>query len=131
VRHRHSIVPGSHLWDLDREATPEETISAEMQAGSVLLWLGGTLHAAGPNVTADEWRRGVFISYSLGWLRTEENQYLAVPMEVADSLEPKMAELVRCTLHPHRALACQSSGAKAQVRSCLSERRSCMIITWW
>lgn len=99
MRHRHSIVPGSHLWDLDREATPEETISAEMQAGSVLLWLGGTLHAAGPNVTADEWRRGVFISYSLGWLRTEENFGMELTATAAAALPERAKELVGFKMH--------------------------------
>jgi hypothetical protein len=126
-----AVVPGSHKWAADRIAQPHEVAQAIMPAGSTLYWAGGALHGAGANVSADDWRQSIFVSYALGWLRTEENQYLDVPMEVADSLEPKMAELVRCTLHPHRALACQSSGAKAQVRSCLSERRSCMIITWW
>ncbi len=72
------IVPGSHLWPADRVARPDEVVAAEMPAGSVLLWMGGTLHGAGANRT-DEWRYGVFLSYSLGWLRQEENQYIDVP----------------------------------------------------
>ena len=50
-----------------------------MPAGGAVIYLGSTLHFAGDNTTVDEWRRGVHISYTLGWLRTEENNFLAVP----------------------------------------------------
>lgn len=74
-------------------------MSAEMSAGDVLLWLGGTLHAAGANCTADEWRNGVFISYSAGWLRTEENFGLELTPEVARSLPQRVRELVGFKMH--------------------------------
>ena len=93
------IVPGSHLWELSREATPEETVSAEMETGSVLLWLGGTLHAAGANTTTGEWRRGVFISYSLGWLRTEENFGMELTPSAAAALPDRARELVGFAMH--------------------------------
>ena len=51
-----------------REARAEEMASGEMPAGSVLIWMSGTLHGAGAN-RSDTWRYGVFLSYSLGWLR--------------------------------------------------------------
>lgn len=79
------IVPGSHRWVGDRTAEPHEVVRAEMPAGSVLVWLGGTLHGAGANVTDDEWRYGVIITYSLGWLRQEENQSFTMPLR--DALE--------------------------------------------
>ena len=62
------LVPGSHKWDAERVASPNEIVAAEMKAGSMLFWLGGTLHGAGANVT-EAWRQGVILSYSLGWLR--------------------------------------------------------------
>ncbi len=74
------LVPGSHRWDGDRVATPDEVVRAEMPAGSVLVWLGGTLHGGGANITADEWRYGVVLTYTLGWLRQEENQFLSIPL---------------------------------------------------
>ena len=49
-----------------------------MPAGSVLFWMGGTLHGAGANTSEDR-RYGVILTYSLGWVRQEENQYLNVP----------------------------------------------------
>jgi ectoine hydroxylase-related dioxygenase (phytanoyl-CoA dioxygenase family) len=68
------IVPGSHKWDAQRQPQEHEILSAEMPAGSVLYWLGGTLHGAGANTSTD-WRYGVILTYSLGWLRQEENQF--------------------------------------------------------
>lgn len=92
------IVPGSHLWPADRVARPDEVVAAAMLAGSVLLWMGGTLHGAGANRT-DDWRYGVFLSYSLGWLRQEENQYIDVPGEIARTLDKKVRDLVGYKMH--------------------------------
>ena len=64
-----------------------------MPAGSVLYWLGGTLHGAGANVSND-WRYGVILTYSLGWLRQEENQYLDVPSEEVKKLPKALARLI-------------------------------------
>lgn len=79
------IVPGSHRWDGERTAEPHEVARAEMPAGSVLVWLGGTLHGAGANATDNDWRYGVIVTYSLGWLRQEENQAFSMPLQ--DALE--------------------------------------------
>ncbi len=87
------VVPGSHKWPAEREAQPDEVVSAEMPAGSVLYWLGGLLHGAGAN-TSDDWRYGVILTYSLGWLRQEENQYLDVPPEVAATLRPELQKMI-------------------------------------
>ncbi len=87
------LVPGSHRWPEHRAAAEDEIIAAEMPAGSVLYWLGGTLHGAGANV-ADDWRYGIILTYSLGWLRQEENQYLDVPPEVAQRLAPELRDLI-------------------------------------
>lgn len=80
------IVPGSHRWEADRVARPDEIVRAEMPAGSVLFWLGGTLHGAGANVTDDDWRYGVIYTFNLGWLRTEEAQHLSMPIAEAMAL---------------------------------------------
>ena len=39
------------------------------------------------------------LSYVLGWLRTEENQYLSVPPDVARTLPPKAQELLGYAAH--------------------------------
>ena len=53
------------------------------------FWLGGTLHGGGANVTRDDWRYGVIFTYTLGWLRTEENQHLSIPIAEALALPEK------------------------------------------
>ena len=80
------LVPGSHRWSADRVAEPSEVVRAEMPAGSVLFWLGGTLHGGGANVTDDDWRYGIVLTFTLGWLRQEENQHLSMPAADAFAL---------------------------------------------
>jgi ectoine hydroxylase-related dioxygenase (phytanoyl-CoA dioxygenase family) len=93
------VVPGSHRWeDRDRQPTDAEWVAAEMPAGSAIVYLGSTIHAGGANRT-DGWRRGMHLSYCLGWLRTEENQYLATPLEVARTLPRDALELLGFAAH--------------------------------
>jgi ectoine hydroxylase-related dioxygenase (phytanoyl-CoA dioxygenase family) len=75
------IVPGSHRWDPARQPEAHEIAVAELEPGSAALYLGSTLHAGGANTTQDRWRRGMHLSYCLGWLRTEENVFLTAPLE--------------------------------------------------
>jgi len=98
------VVPGSHRWEADRKAQPHEIVSAEMPAGSVMYWLGGTLHGAGANVT-EEWRYGVILSYALGWLRQEENMYQDVPPHIAKRLSPELLERIGHVMHGGLGLA--------------------------
>ena len=55
--------------------------------------------AAAPTRPARSWRRGVHISYTLGWLRTEENNYLAVPPAVARTLPRRCQEVLGYAVH--------------------------------
>jgi hypothetical protein len=74
------MIPGSHLWDNDRPPTVEETIPTEMAPGSAVIWTGGVYHSGGKNTSSFP-RTGLTISFDLGNLRQEENQYLVVPRE--------------------------------------------------
>ena len=51
-----------------------------------------------PTPTADlyglEWRYGVILTYSAAWLRQEENQYLDVPPDIAESLSPDLQRML-------------------------------------
>ena len=51
------------------------------------------------NGTAERWRRGLHLSYTLGWLRTEENNLLAVPPEKARELPRRAQELLGYAVH--------------------------------
>ncbi len=88
------VVIGSHLW----EENPAEvdyalTTAAEMAKGSVLLYSGAIYHGGGAN-TSQVHRVGMNVGYSLGWLRQEENQYLACPPEVARELPEGLLRLM-------------------------------------
>ena len=73
------VIVGSHLWEDDRaEADPALTTGAVMSKGSVLVYTGSIYHGGGANLS-DVHRIGINVGYSLGWLRQEENQYLACP----------------------------------------------------
>jgi len=102
------VVPGSHRWP-DRQLPPieqvlrdppppEQIAYAEMPAGSAVVYTGGTIHAGGSNVTAVA-RRGAHLSYCLGWLRTEENNYLSTPPAVAATLPRPAQELLGYAVH--------------------------------
>ena len=70
----------------------------EYGPGSALLMLGSTLHAAGGN-RSEQVRRGMIVGYSLGWLKTYENQFLAYPPEIARQFPPELAALVGYRQH--------------------------------
>lgn len=86
-------VPGSQ--DLrDESSVGEDDIEqAVMTKGSVLFYLGSTMHGGGAN-KSDLPRSGLINTYSLGWLRQEENQYLTIPREVADSYPEHIRRLI-------------------------------------
>ncbi|HUC33407.1 MAG TPA: phytanoyl-CoA dioxygenase family protein [Ilumatobacteraceae bacterium] len=94
------IVPGSHRWP-DRHAkvgerrqpAEDEIVVAEMPAGAAVIYTGGVIHGGGAN-TSDVERRAVHLSFCLGWLRTEENNYLSIPPSVAAGLPRQAQELI-------------------------------------
>jgi ectoine hydroxylase-related dioxygenase (phytanoyl-CoA dioxygenase family) len=92
------LVPGSHKWPEGRVPRPEETVSADMPAGSVLIYRGSLIHGGGANRT-DAPRTGVAIGYSLGWLRQSENQYLSYPAEVARHFSEPLRRLIGYNVH--------------------------------
>ena len=87
------VVPGSPSWPEGRRAEPHEIGSAEMKAGSVLVYSGSVIHAGGENTTDGD-RVGINITYCLGWLRQEENQYLSCPPSIARDLDPTLQALL-------------------------------------
>jgi hypothetical protein len=88
------VVVGSHLWEEDpSEVDPALSTGAVMSKGSVLIYVGSIFHGGGANST-DVHRIGINVGYSLGWLRQEENQYLACPPEVARTLPEGLLRLM-------------------------------------
>jgi hypothetical protein len=88
------VVVGSHLWDDEpTEVDPTQSVGAVMSKGSVLLYGGSIYHGGGAN-KSDVHRVGINIGYSLGWLRQEENQFLACPPEIARTLPEGLLRLM-------------------------------------
>jgi ectoine hydroxylase-related dioxygenase (phytanoyl-CoA dioxygenase family) len=87
------LVPGSHRTGARNTFEENEILQAEMTRGSVLIWTGSVYHGGGANRSGLV-RQGVNIAYALGWLRQEENQYLAVPPEIATTLDDDLLRLM-------------------------------------
>lgn len=92
------VWPGSHRRQAELLIEPAEAAVAEMMPGSALLFLGSTLHAAGANRTGLP-RRGMIISYCLGWLKPYELPWLAYPPEIARAFPRSLARLAGYQVH--------------------------------
>lgn len=86
------LVPGSHRWPRDRAAEEHEVTRAVMPKGSAALWTGKTLH--GLAASRDESRTSVTFVFMVDWLTTEENQFFAIPPEVARGLPERAQQLI-------------------------------------
>src|SRR6201992_306403 len=88
------MVVGSHRWEDDPDdVDPALSSPAVMTKGSVLVYTGSVFHGGGANTTKT-CRIGMNVGYSLGWLRQEENQYLACPPEIARTLPEGLLQLM-------------------------------------
>jgi len=92
------IWPASHGRAALAGEPDRPPVVAEMGPGSALVFLGSTLHGAGGNRTGTV-RRGMIVSYCLGWLKPYENQWLAYPPEVARHFPRDLAALVGYCQH--------------------------------
>jgi hypothetical protein len=92
------LYAGSHGAEALVEGEVGDPLVAACDPGSAIAFLGSTLHGAGANQSG-EVRRGVLISYCLGWLKPYENQWLAYPPPVARRFSPELAALVGYAQH--------------------------------
>jgi ectoine hydroxylase-related dioxygenase (phytanoyl-CoA dioxygenase family) len=90
--------PTSHRCQNITALPTEQSVVAEMDPGSALVFLGSTLHGGGANRTCLP-RRGIIISYALGWLKPFENQWLVYPPAAAQSFSPELASMVGYAQH--------------------------------
>lgn len=92
------IYPDSHRLGALTDHDPGMPITATCNPGDAILFLGSTLHSGGANRSRAP-RRGIIISYCLGWLKPYENQWLAYPPELARRFSPDLAALVGYRQH--------------------------------
>ena len=79
------VVPGSQYSGRSQKYTIEESLPAVMKRGSGRLVRRKVYNGAGANNT-DKIRQAINITYAVGWVRQEENQYLSTPLEIARTL---------------------------------------------
>ena len=87
----HVLSGSSSVSDAAADSLP--SYQAEMRRGSVLFYDGKVLHGGGANRSTGV-RRGVNITYAVGWVRQEENQFLACPPEIARTLHDDLLHLM-------------------------------------
>lgn len=90
------VWPGSHRRDGDDST--RTAVAVEMVPGDALIFLGSTLHAGGANMSGGS-RRGMIVSYCLGWLKPYELPWLAYPPVVANDLPLEVAALAGYRAH--------------------------------
>lgn len=86
------VVPGSHL-STRKKYDLSETGAAVMARGSALFYTGKVFHGAGEN-RSDRLRQAINITYAVGWVRQEENQFLSTPLEIAKTLPDDLLKLM-------------------------------------
>lgn len=87
------VIPGSHLWDDERQPRMSEAVPTVMKAGSALIFLGSTFHAGGANTT-DEYRTAAGLALDAANMRQEENMYLSLSSELVASYPEQIQRLL-------------------------------------
>ncbi|MDE1172770.1 MAG: phytanoyl-CoA dioxygenase family protein [Parvibaculaceae bacterium] len=86
------VVPGSHL-STRKKYDISDSLPAVMKRGSALFYSGKVFHGAGEN-KSDRLRQAINITYAVGWVRQEENQFLSTPIEIAKTLPDDLLKLM-------------------------------------
>jgi len=92
------VAVGSHGKTDDHDENELTVEQAVMSRGSVLFYLGSTIHGGGANQSTSP-RSGLINTYSLGWLRQEENHYLTIPRKTANELPEPIRRLMGYQTH--------------------------------
>lgn len=87
------VVPGSHRWPDERQATAAECCLATMKKGSALLYSGDVVHGGGNN-EEDAIRTGFYIGYIASWLSPLENQMVSNRPGVIERLDERVQHLL-------------------------------------
>ena len=122
------VVPGSPTWPDNQSIREDQITQAEMQAGSVLIYSGSVFHGGGENRSQED-RIGINITYALGWLRQEENQYLSCPPELAKQLPDTLQKLAGYAMGQYALGYYTPPGAPGEHPEVLAESRLLSLLT--
>lgn len=94
-----ALIPGSHLWGEDEFGSPEQSVPAVMSAGSVIFFLGTTVHGGGAN-ESNHSRLAVTCQYCEPYLRQQENFTLSIPKERVKQMSPELVSMIGYSISP-------------------------------
>jgi ectoine hydroxylase-related dioxygenase (phytanoyl-CoA dioxygenase family) len=97
-----TIVPGSHLWESGPQVMARAHAAkrpAVIRAGSALVFPGTFIHGGGANRSNGS-RLALTYQYCEGWLRQQENFFLAIPRDIAKTMSPRLQELLGYSIWP-------------------------------
>jgi ectoine hydroxylase-related dioxygenase (phytanoyl-CoA dioxygenase family) len=92
------VVPREMGIENPEDAREEHVVQAVMPKGSVVIYLGSTIHGGGANLS-DAPRKAVVNTYCLGWLRQEENQYLTLTKDEVAAQSDEMRRMLGFQAH--------------------------------
>jgi ectoine hydroxylase-related dioxygenase (phytanoyl-CoA dioxygenase family) len=97
------IVPGSHKWGpVDQTLLSKaqaEKRPVVMKAGSAIVFPGTLVHGGGANKSNTS-RLAITYQYCEGWLRQQENFFLAIPRDIAKTMPQRVRELLGYSIWP-------------------------------
>lgn len=103
------VIPGSHLWGVDRAPKLDEVCYAEMEPGSALFTLGSTYHAGSENLCEpgdEDALRTLFAVFGQrDYFRQDQEEILSTPIEVARRLPEDILRIAGyCECFPNMLL---------------------------
>ncbi|KAK4225457.1 phytanoyl dioxygenase family [Podospora fimiseda] len=88
------FIPGSHLWDGMEPPNEDLAHFAELNPGDAFIMLSSCYHGGSANTTKDEERLIYSCFMTKGYLRQEENQYLANPLGKVRQYPTELQKLI-------------------------------------
>ena len=93
------VIPGSHSWGNDAPLDSADKVALQMPPGSVVFFPSTLWHGGGANSALTP-RLAVSIQYCQPYMRPQENQFLAVPLEMARRHPERIQQMMGYSIHP-------------------------------
>ncbi|VUC32525.1 unnamed protein product [Clonostachys rosea] len=87
------VVVGSNQWKDSRDPKEKEEIIVELAKGDAILHLGSVFLGQLPN-TGTETSTLLTTFSTPGWCRQQENQYVAIPVDVVQTFSPEIQRFI-------------------------------------